>query len=305
MRNFTIDNIRAFTILLVVLGHSVQYSLPNTFDDNDIFRLIYSFHMPLFMFISGYATLYSKKIDLLNKVKTLLLPYATWAIIYFFLYNRNDNFIDYLQKIVVSPDIGLWFLYTLFLLYVLLYVCTKISKKYTSYIGLALSIIILGIPINAYGICFVKWYFFFFIFGRLWNEKNHLLPKIKIPYLFVISLLTFVFLSHFWHRVNPLQVTILGHYGTLLYSYLTPLSGIAVVFSFFNLIKSDCVNKIGQYLGRRTLEIYTLNYSMIVISLTFTNNIAVVFVTALSFCLLSIYILNKIPIVRVLLFGKQ
>ncbi|ROT03695.1 hypothetical protein ED388_12660 [Muribaculaceae bacterium Isolate-007 (NCI)] len=47
-----IDCLKGFAIFLVVLGHVVQnYNLM----DSWIFRIIYSFHMPLFMFMSGYC----------------------------------------------------------------------------------------------------------------------------------------------------------------------------------------------------------------------------------------------------------
>ncbi len=38
--------------MLVVLGHTLQ-GLYTDFDQNLAFRIIYSFHMPLFFFISG------------------------------------------------------------------------------------------------------------------------------------------------------------------------------------------------------------------------------------------------------------
>lgn len=47
-----IDAMRGFAILLVVIAHLVQYNFEDAFH-NDIFNTIYSFHMPLFFFISG------------------------------------------------------------------------------------------------------------------------------------------------------------------------------------------------------------------------------------------------------------
>lgn len=56
-QNSIISFLQAFGILLVVVGHSF-YGCP----DNPIHTWIYSFHMPLFMFISGYLLKYTMSI---------------------------------------------------------------------------------------------------------------------------------------------------------------------------------------------------------------------------------------------------
>ena len=80
-RNELLDLLKGFAILLVVLGHAVQYNLTKTFDSHPIFRVIYSFHMPLFMFISGYVSCISFKgstRQLLSRLRTLILPFWSW-----------------------------------------------------------------------------------------------------------------------------------------------------------------------------------------------------------------------------------
>lgn len=47
-----IDQLKGIAILLVVLGHVIGY---NNCENSFLWRFIYSFHMPLFMFISGYV----------------------------------------------------------------------------------------------------------------------------------------------------------------------------------------------------------------------------------------------------------
>jgi len=49
------DNLKGFLILLVVFGHVIQFSIPD-YKNLHIFNYIYSFHMPLFMAISGYVS---------------------------------------------------------------------------------------------------------------------------------------------------------------------------------------------------------------------------------------------------------
>ena len=56
-RIYTIDALKGLAILLVVLGHSFQGNIDH-FDDNVVFNFIYSFHMPLFMFLAGTVAVY-------------------------------------------------------------------------------------------------------------------------------------------------------------------------------------------------------------------------------------------------------
>lgn len=48
------DFLKGWLILLVVLGHAIQNTLGIDCDNNHLWNMIYSFHMPAFMAISGY-----------------------------------------------------------------------------------------------------------------------------------------------------------------------------------------------------------------------------------------------------------
>lgn len=84
IRDRKIDILRGIAILLVVLGHYIQviYS-PLAFDDNLLFRIIYSFHMPLFIFISGWLS-YGKEnqtsSSLSKKALARILPFYFWSL---------------------------------------------------------------------------------------------------------------------------------------------------------------------------------------------------------------------------------
>ena len=64
-----LDVIRGFAILLVVIGHLIQYNY-DCFLTNPIFNCIYSFHMPLFFFLSGYTVAIRDKTDEFNSTST-------------------------------------------------------------------------------------------------------------------------------------------------------------------------------------------------------------------------------------------
>ena len=61
------DVLRGFAICLVVLGHCIQegsggvYKLQEAYFDDRLYQLIYSFHMPLFMLVSGWLGWYSMR----------------------------------------------------------------------------------------------------------------------------------------------------------------------------------------------------------------------------------------------------
>lgn len=75
MRNRAIDILKAWGIIFVIMGHTAS-----------VFSgWIYTFHMGLFFFVSGYL-FYNKKLDTMfvfvrRKIKTLLLPYFLFWIV--------------------------------------------------------------------------------------------------------------------------------------------------------------------------------------------------------------------------------
>ena len=57
---FYIDFVKGIAIFLMLWGHCIQFCAVGDFDffENWVFKLIYSFHMPLFMLVSGYLFFY-------------------------------------------------------------------------------------------------------------------------------------------------------------------------------------------------------------------------------------------------------
>lgn len=91
-KNPFIDFLKGIAILLVLIGHCVQYGSGACFLneglywENWVMKIIYSFHMPLFIAISGYLFWYSvKKHGMSDSVKSRvarLVPVCfAWAFI--------------------------------------------------------------------------------------------------------------------------------------------------------------------------------------------------------------------------------
>ena len=58
-RNITIDVVRGFAMLLVVLGHTISGTVKE-YSNSLLFQAIWTLQMPLFIVISGYVTRYSR-----------------------------------------------------------------------------------------------------------------------------------------------------------------------------------------------------------------------------------------------------
>lgn len=83
MRNSTIDIAKGIVIILMVIGHA---GCPD-----ELYKFIYSFHMPLFFILSGYflseKSLIGTRSFVLNKWKKLALPLLICGIISLLLHN--------------------------------------------------------------------------------------------------------------------------------------------------------------------------------------------------------------------------
>jgi len=130
-----IDVVKGIGIILVVLGHDLRglatsriLSPAGAAETTD--RWIYSFHMPLFFFLSGLFILQSLRrtslVDFLTeKGRTIVYPYFIWSSLTILVKaslgsipNTPRTLAD-IPVTVVSPVEQYWFLYALFLLFLL------------------------------------------------------------------------------------------------------------------------------------------------------------------------------------------
>ena len=113
-RLFFLDALKGILIILVILGHAIQgYEIE--YQHDILFRIIYSFHMPLFFLISGYLTYkgyYDKKL-IRKRFIQCIVPFLVWAIL-LPIYKYHTFDVSRTLIILKYPDNGLWFLYNLF-----------------------------------------------------------------------------------------------------------------------------------------------------------------------------------------------
>jgi fucose 4-O-acetylase-like acetyltransferase len=320
-RNHQIDNLKGFAIIIVVLGHAIQASFAN-FDSNLVFNYIYSFHMPLFMFLSGYV-LYGKDINLLKRIKTLVIPFVSWGVLQFFinlLYGRSEQFLPYVAKLIYIPDRGLWFLWALFLntcyLKLILYFANH-EVKYADLIVLMAGYLLLErIPTGAFGIGLVKWYFLFFSLGYL--TPKYWTGVLKNPYFRWISVILFIILGYFWRRIgSPLgwdQLTVFlttYHVASLIphlmyiYTHGMPIVGIAASFGIIPDNIGNHLLRIINYLGRQSFEIYVVHQNLLFGLGESVMKVVFTVIKSITLSLLAAFALKRIKILDRLLYGGR
>lgn len=146
-RNAWVDYAKAIGIILVVYGHVARgvfnAGLPMD-EDNYLLvdSIIYSFHMPLFFFLSGlffYDSLMKRgKAGLIvNKVDTVVYPFIVWSLLQGLIevvlsnYTNGDVTLGQVFSLLWSPRAQFWFLYALFLIFVVCsFVYARADRRY-------------------------------------------------------------------------------------------------------------------------------------------------------------------------------
>ena len=108
-RNYLFDNYKVFLIYLVVLGHFVTPSVGETEFLTAVKWFIFAFHMPAFMFASGFFS--KKPKPVLDLVQKLLIPYVIFELLYYFTYVAIGKSTE---VAILYPKFTLWFLLSLF-----------------------------------------------------------------------------------------------------------------------------------------------------------------------------------------------
>lgn len=342
-RNIYLDVIKAFAIICVVLGHCIQYGSgahyleDSLYFDNLVFKIIYSFHMPLFTLISGYLFAFTIEKDLKEVIhgrfKSLIIPIAMWSLISFtmvflsqILSIDNINVISLLKKYLSIFFENLWFLWAIFWCSIIVLIVKNLFKDFKI---IYIFIILLSFFIPDIGILAgCKFVYPFFVIGYFYNKDN-LKEKLKKTYT-SISLLVFGFLFIilllFYNRDSFIYIS--GHYifqGVPirqffidLYRFVIGLIGsVFILFLFYKIvpvIKGKFLKCI-KIIGENTLGIYIISgyflSSSIFLNITATQttiNYLITIIETISVVLVSLIctlIIKKSNILNKLLLGGR
>lgn len=205
-----VDAYKGGLILLVMLGHALQYSLQNDCFNSVLWNIIYSFHMPAFFALSGMFA--HDKIDgakelgnvIWRRFRQLLVPMICWQILLDIVppYNQNYSILRYL-------DCGsFWFLWVLFfisLIYSLVCYLSQIFKLPPFLLHIGVSIILYFILVltdyKEHGFHYLAYYYPYYVLGKYLHRSSNV-QSVKTVWLWGLVACWFV-LSLFWRMHEP------------------------------------------------------------------------------------------------------
>jgi fucose 4-O-acetylase-like acetyltransferase len=250
-RNQLADALKGAAILLVVLGHAIQTHVVH-FQTNLVFCIIYSFHMPLFIAVSGWLAV-PDRFTLLKHTRRLILPMFVWYAVEYVAKGRfrTTSVPGYLMDWVKSPDWGLWFLWILFLCQVGLYACFLLERRIgaAAYVGGA--VVLYLAPVQILGFPLYRYYFPYFVAAFILHRNWSVMGRFTRVSLY-LSILAFAPAISLWN-FSPTA----GE-SHLLYMLCRVIAAVTGSIAFSWLVSAlKPLHKGLAWLGRRTMEIYT------------------------------------------------
>lgn len=278
-----IDISRAFAIFLIVFGHTIVHSL----NCHVVFKILYSFHVPLFFIISGYTfNSLNKdfKLFLRNKIVRILLPYFIWAFLFLIPYyifggninsllgnsgsfNLGNNLLNIIYGVgcsfALKQNTPLWFLPALFTMEVCFFYICKVKKDKARFIILLL-LAFLGIISSScitvvlpFGLnTFLNIGFFFYLGFIL---KNYDL----LDRLYKFNIIAFTtFIGVISALVNGNVSCVDYQYGNM---FLFFISGSFLSLLIICLSRAINENSIIEYIGQKTLGILIFHKLIVVL----------------------------------------
>lgn len=233
-----VDYIKVFGLLLVIIGHSIQHSYLLVF--------LYSFHMPLFFFISGFFSKKNYCIALNKQIRTLLIPYILLCLISILptsliLYYTSNipiiqsiyNCLSFVKGYPYSFSGPLWFVFSLFFIKLFFNISQKLKiDRYTAIIVFIASIV-LYYKENIHTIssleCIIFSYSFFYI-GHVYGNTRIHLNWINKSYFWSITFIFFLISVY----LNGYVDIKLHNYGSNIFLYyINGCIGTILTFTIF------------------------------------------------------------------------
>lgn len=308
-RNCLFDNLKCLLIFLVVYGHFIEnfQSIYASESTRIVYQFIYLFHMPGFVFVSGY---FARKGDvkifekvLLNQIVPLFFFQLVFEVFHWIVFHEFSG-----KTLDLAPYWILWYLLSLAfwrisfqLLYKIRFLLV-ISVVFALVAGMVNSI---GYPLS---ISRTVVLFPFFVLGNIFKEKG-IVEKIKSGRFFpVYAVLSVLVLAGALIYVSEVKL----HYGLYLNSYSYKALKMAwdegMLYRFINLAWGFlCIVSLlvltpqkrcfASKIGKNSMIPYIMQFfflkSLLIYRFDFYKNLYFTFIGGAVFAALIVYIFGK------------
>jgi fucose 4-O-acetylase-like acetyltransferase len=270
-RSYWVDYAKAIGIILVVYGHVARgiYSAGLPIDASTfrmVDSIIYSFHMPLFFFLSGlffYESLTKRGAGglIVNKIDTIAYPFIIWSLlqgsIELALSNYTTHSTSYLDVLSFAwnPRAQFWFLYALFWVFVLsALIYSLVSKAYSALLLLFFAVLfVVSKELHAGVIVYyIAGNTVFFVFGIVFNDIKDFFER-RCKALAMGLGIAFLAGQYIFHFVLGLTYDVVGVTALML----------AAVSILFVVSLSMCLDKVRlewfMFIGTSSMAIYLMH----------------------------------------------
>jgi len=303
IRDLKLDNLKGLAILLVVLGHFIQEtSFSHLFSYQFIYTFIYLFHMPVMIFVSGYLSKIRPD-NVSRAFKAVLMPYLIFSTLWIVIAFLQSGQLPSAMYIV--PEVGLWYLLSLFFWRSMLPAASKI--KYVFWISIILALLVgiisfkKGLLSISRTICFFPVFLLGFYFKDI-KEKftiNKYLAAGSFVALLVGATLfllpqttKILFLRDSYHAMG------MGNLEGIILRLIVMVVGMASAILLFNFMTSK--ETVLTKVGRNSLSVYVLQFYFIFYLPDILNYLGLKFIFH-SYLLTTIYVISATVIVTFIL----
>ena len=280
--------LQAFALACVIVGHVTRiYYYPGgwychepqtqSFIFNQITKVIYTFHMPLFVFLSGYLgekslSINGENIFIIKRFKRLVIPFWFWGLVYcvpiwsFLKFPQYDYF-----SFITGQSIGhLWFLpLLLYVSFIYLFI-RKIPSRYSFLIACVLfSLIFIKYEeFDSFSVFRITEFLFFYFVGAkffAFEKKKIFSNKLFLSCLSFLLFIIFALLEYSLFSSgfkDDFKIPFISIFAIFFFVFIAKI---------FSLKYGDMIlkNKVINFLSKYLLGFYILNEPIIELILNY------------------------------------
>ncbi|MGM9878149.1 MAG: acyltransferase family protein [Bacilli bacterium] len=278
-RVYYFDNLKFLLILLVVIGHCVESAIKSSIYAKSIFIFIYTFHMPLFVFVSGFFAKNSIKNNNKNKIVQYFILYV---LLYFLTEVINCIKTGVLSFSLFNTSATQWYLLAMCFWYILSILTKNMNKKYLLIFSIFISLIIgYDKSINDFLVLSrTIVYYPFFLLGLMCNKEQifKITDNKKNKYISIVILIIYIFICTFLidyiYKLRPMftgrnPYSVLNSYENfgLFFRLITYIISFIICLCIMCIIPNKKISI--SKLGSRTFTVYFLHKLIIKIIFLF------------------------------------